>query len=217
MKRKAWIAILMYIIFASQPNLISAQESQPFQSSVMIGADVSLLFPFGDITANGKGFSGSEATAGIGIHSDYRLLPFLGFQASFLFGKLHGDREGRSPDYSFDSSIAEGTIKACFHLNQLIAPNAPINSKGGIYVYSGAGFVTYKAELFEGNQTISNSKGTSLVIPFGAGVEFAVSSRAKLYFESGFRYVSDDNFDGYEGYEAKDMYSVSSLGVRIGF
>lgn len=215
MKFLSLLAVFILLITFTLPKPLSAQEQEPFKPYFSVGADAGVLFPFGDITSDPKKASGEEAKVGFGVQGNYRILPALGLQVRLLFGQLHGDRQNKSPEYSFDSRIIEGTVNAMIHLNQLIAPNAAINNKASLYGFAGIGFVSFNADLFSQVTKIDETSGMSLAIPFGGGLEITLSERVNIFLESGFRYTTNDEFDGYSGYQANDMYSFSSLGLRI--
>ncbi|MCD4746323.1 MAG: OmpA family protein [Bacteroidales bacterium] len=169
--------------------------------------------------------SSSEIGWGGGITLNKQISPFFGLHAQFLTGSLSGIK--RSSNYNFSAEIFEYTLNSIFSITDIIFTEIT-DKKFNFYLLVGAGYVNFRSKLnkngiyesgegFSDNGTQKNKMTTELIIPVGLGVNYKLSEKIDLNFETTLRNLNSDKLDCYVSPPAKDKYGYTSLGITLKF
>ncbi len=168
-----------------------------------------------------------ELTFGGGLKLNYHMSPVFTLQGNFLYGELKGFDSAEQ--LNFENQFFEATLHGRLSINSLVIPNSSINERINFYGFAGAGLLAYRSRVFPDGSTTPiryygyNNNGLDkhdlkpeLVIPFGIGVNFRLSERVDLGFETGFRYTTSDRLDAWPVTGSrKDMYNYTSVGFTF--
>jgi opacity protein-like surface antigen len=229
------IVILFSAVFLSS----NAQQSG---YKWMVGVNAGAMIYQGDLTPSSKG-SYKTPSFTFGISAGKILNSYFAVRANAVFGKLRGDDAAydnpawrKSRSFNFSTPVTE------FNAQLLWSPYGNTNHETGQrftpYLFAGAGvsFVNISRDYsmldttvfaFGSKQqnglTIDSARSlprTLLVLPAGAGISYALSSRWSLNYELGFRYTFTDYLDGFSqaaNPNQKDFYHTQTLGLVYRF
>jgi len=137
-----------------------------------------------------------------------------GISRAFSAGILAGYEELKSkeePPFSGQSYLKLRAIPASATLWVHFASGKPVNP----YVYAGFGAMIYKRRNGEGVYIPDSKFQTSILVPFGIGLEFFASKNASFVVDLGYR-VTDDYPDALRRGKI-DGYATAKAGLNLYF
>jgi len=234
MKIKIRILFLVMILI---PTLGFSQRWKLSRSEYMYGIGVANYF--GDIggaeKADASGFADidigyTRPTLAIGYR--YKLYERIAVKANFTYANIHGSdvksvNEGRN--YSFSTNLFELNGHLEYHITEektvvsyrsmsLRGKLKKFNAGINLYVFMGVGGAYFKTKAlddFSTSDRFVDNKNLGLVVPFGIGAKYPLSTRSYIGLEFGRRFVTSDYIDGFspEPSEAKDVYYFTVISV----
>ena len=219
------------------PTLMFSQRWKLSRSEFMIGIGVSNYF--GDIggskKADASGFAdidfGSTRPA-VAIGYRYKLYERVAIKGNFTYANIHGSdvkstNEGRN--YSFTTNMFELNGNVEYHITEdkpvvsyksmsLRGKLKKFNAGINVYVFLGVGGAYFKPKASD-DLSISTryvgDKNLGLVVPFGIGLKYPLSTKSYIGFEFGRRFIVSDYIDGFspDPSEHKDVYYFTVINV----
>ncbi|MCB2194818.1 MAG: hypothetical protein KQH79_03105 [Bacteroidetes bacterium] len=234
MKLSKYIILVILIV---SPVLSVAQRWKLSRSEYVYGVGVSNYF--GDIggseKADASGFADIDITntrPSLSIGYRYKLYERIAVKASLTYANIHGTdvksiNEGRN--YSFTTNMFELNGHVEYHITEEKAAvsyksmslrgklkkfNAGIN----LYVFLGVGGAYFKPKAlddFADSERFIEDKNMGLVVPFGVGLKYPLTSQSYIGLEFGRRFITSDYLDGFspEASDAKDVYYFTVINV----
>ena len=233
--------ILTFILFLLFPTLMFAQRWKLSRSEYLYGIGVSNYF--GDIggseKADASGFSDidlANTRPSIAIGYRYKLYQRIAVKANLTYANIHGSDmksiyEGRN--YSFSANMFELNGHVEYHITEekavvsyksmsLRGKLKKFNAGVNFYVFAGLGGAYFKPKAlddFAESERFNANKNFGLVVPFGFGLKYPITSKSYIGLEFGRRFITSDYIDGFspEPSEHKDVYyfTVISVSTKI--
>jgi hypothetical protein len=236
--KKKYLILIIFSPFLAQTTV----TAQAKQSKWQIGANAGVLIYQGDLTPS---LLGSYKTPGpvFGLYVNKVITPSFALRGNITGGVLRGnDAAYNTPAYrqlrnfSFTVHIAE--LSTLMVWNMLGNNNNEIGTRLSPYAFAGIGvsFLKINRDVSKLNKSLFANGSTeliglatdiarplpnaTLVIPAGLGVEYYLSPKFSLTFETIFRYTFTDYLDGFK-YAAnpakKDFYHSHTIGLLYKF
>ncbi len=162
----------------------------------------------------------AQSDWGYGAYIKKQILPGFGLQADFLAGEVKGFRASALPDNTLlqDQSAYRTHIdySASLSANVTIA-NMSLNHKRSLlspYVTMGAGYMSYRAKVYNTPGSVSTEFQQDWFIPVGVGFKFGVAKALNLDFGYTVGFMKTNEFDGVKG-ARDDKFSYGHAGVEI--
>lgn len=139
----------------------------------------------------------------------------FGLKANVGYGKFSGTDEGTSNPrgYSFTSDITEFSVQSEYTL--LGGPYSRVRTPNTLYVFAGAGILSYRPTLVRAggirSTDIQGSGGLTPVMPFGIGYQYKFNDNFAIGSEFGWRYTFSDFLDGLITPDSKSNDVLSNL------
>lgn len=156
----------------------------------------------------------------------------VAIRGEFLTGKLRGrgSKDGSYRDWNYYSLLNyQASITGMFQLSNFSAIRQ--DPKLALYGYAGVGVVNSDPYVYRPGYDLSDNykvddrnsppftsadykNKNHLVLPVGLGFKYRVKPNMSLMTEFSFRYVNDDQLDGFDRlFSANDAYSLLNAGV----
>ncbi|MCS7082484.1 MAG: OmpA family protein [Bacteroidetes bacterium] len=195
-------------VFALLFTLVSITHGQT-ERKLWVGLNVGLPSYVGDYNRIGTAVGGNAfqlvtgrwmASAQLG----YELSRTLGLRFALGYGEAHYEPSGgnfpRGATVPFHTTILpiEGQLLYSF------APAATVNP----YAFLGLGALYYQP--FDNRDNKLRDGSVTLLVPIGAGLEFALSRRLSLLLEVGYRHTQSDYLENYSA-GSKDVFGTKIL------
>ena len=203
------INLLLLLIFLFTPICLLAQRYYP----TGVQSREKMIFGIGTTTFYGD-IKGKNALEGLspnlGLSYEYALLPHLGLRATGNWYRLAAsdandeDPNRRARNLSFRASNLELSLTLAAYLFGQNARLFDERSKLNLYLLAGVGLSSYTPKAnYQGTlrdlrslETEGVRYGkTTLVIPFGAGVQYRISSRFDIALQATYHYSFTDYLD----------------------
>ncbi len=234
MKTSKYILILGLVLI---PVLTFSQRWKLSRSEYVYGVGISNYF--GDIgganTAGASGFADLDIGStrpGLSFGYRYKLYERISLKGGLMYARFHGSdvksiNEARN--YTFSSNLFELTGQLEYHLTEekavvsyrsmsLRGKLRKFNAGINLYVFVGVGGAYFKPKAsddFISSERFVNNKNLGLVVPFGLGFKYPLSTDTYVGLEFGRRFVTSDYIDGFspEASEARDVYYFTVINV----
>lgn len=155
-----------------------------------------------------------------------QISPVFGLRGQALFGNLSGTR--RSLNRYFETNYIEFNLNTTISIRNLVSKYRS-NQLWNIYFLFGVGITNYNTEVMdlttkEVVQRVGYGNGKSFggrtlegIATGGLGLDFRLSNKWNLMFESAFRFMNSDNMDGRISGSGNDTYNYTSVGLSFKF
>ncbi len=206
------------------------QTNKTFYPYWELNANGGLSTFFGDLRQNNlipaSNSNFSEWKFGGGIQFGRQFSPVFGLRLQLLTGEVLGGIN--EMDRYFESNYYEANLNATINLNNLIGQYNP-DRKVNFYLVAGVGATNFNSELKEistdnaiayqgyGNGSGLGGRTLETILTGGLGIDYKISDKVSLNFESVTRGMNSDYMDLYEGGTKYDMYNYTSLGLSFRF
>ena len=222
-------ALLLFVISSAYgQQVISVQKFSPYWEVGLTGG--TSIF-FGDVKENTVfpvSTNNNEWRLGGSILAGRQLSSVFGLRGQALYGQIAGTK--RSYNYFFEGDYFEFNLNTTVNLNNLLGQKRT-DRLVSTYLLVGVGLINYNTTLY----TLSNGmilkrfgygSGSGLggrtlegIVTGGVGVNFKLSDRFVVNFESTMRFVNTDEMDGWAKDFKYDMYNYTSIGLfyRFGY
>ncbi|MEO6722087.1 MAG: outer membrane beta-barrel protein [Ferruginibacter sp.] len=231
---------LSFCVFAQDTAPVVYNTVAPFSGSSQfrkfsVGINAGVLTP-SVVIGGSNDYSNPQLDLGYGANIRYQLTHYLGLQADFLGGKLHGNQDeplgnGQAPNRAvtrFETKLKwSGSISG-----QLTFGNINwLREKTKVvpYLSAGAGLAGYSVQVQRKGSTtltpydnVENKK--EFFVPVGLGLKINVARMINLDLGYRMHFVDGDNFDGYSYWTVpqgqsstvkKDKFSYGFLGIEF--
>ena len=194
---------------------------------------------FGDIggamNAGSSGFADIDigyTRPVIAIGYRYKIYERVAIKANLSYANIHGSDaksqyEGRN--YTFTTNMVEFNGHVEYHITEekhmvryssmsMRGKLKKFNAGVNVYVFLGIGGAYFKPKSldeFSESGRYVGSKNLALVVPFGIGFKYPISTRSYVGLEFGRRFVTSDYIDGFspEGSNSRDLYYFTVISV----
>lgn len=225
-----FILTLLTLIIVLGTSVATAQDSEPtkkataFDQYFYINGNLGIATFHGDI-ADKKDFL-KEPKFSFGLNLGYQFSPLFGARLNMTNGQAKSTLDHLLYDGSFTDFSGQLTID----LTNLISKNN--DNRLNIYGFGGLGVLFFKADNqipvmepvgFNGyTVTHGESKGTTLVLPAGLGLKYALTENLDATLEASLHYTTIDYLEGMDGKDpvtgnhpiyAMDAFRNISLGL----
>ena len=217
--KKAFL-ILSFIPFLFLGNT----NAQHFE----LGATLGTSNYIGDLSLNSTKMYLRESNFSGGVHMRFNMNPMISFKLGANYAGLSGTDENariqelRNRNLSFSTDVFEGMFAVEVNIPgfQPYGLNQPFSP----YFYGGIAYTYFNPKAFYENQwydlqplqteTVNYAK-TTLSIPFGFGVKYAVTDKFSIGLDFGARYAFSDYLDDVSGHYP-DTDAMVAAGNVIG-
>lgn len=223
--RKHKILIFSLLLFAA----ISAKAQFQRDYNWYFNANFGITQTYCDLQEDNNHISklNDETKLAYGIQLARYISPVFAIQAQFLRAQLKGAKN--STDAEFESDLFEYNLGTRVNFSNLFFKNR-YDRTVTVYGATGLGLVFFRSEstrISNGN-LVSNygydkdngskdARVSSLVFPLGAGVDFRLSPRWNVTFESVLRLMNTDKLDAIKSGDRDDAYFYTGIGVAYNF
>ncbi len=206
-------------------NSMGTDSSKRFEKKSFrtwsIGLNGGILTHYTIFNGPGNGdFRTAQSEWGYGAYIKKQILPAFGLQADFLAGEVKGFRASSLPNNTAaqDNSGFRTHIdySAALSANLTIA-NMSLNHKRSLlspYVTAGAGYMSYRANVYNTPGATSTDFQQNWFIPVGAGFKLGVAKALNLDFGYSVNFMKTNQFDGVRG-TRDDKFSYGHAGIEI--
>ena len=162
----------------------------------------------------------------------YKLYDRVAIKANLNYAKIHSSDVksiNEIRNYSFSANIFELNAHVEYHLikENPVATYSAMSLRGklsnikndlNVYAFAGIGGAYFKPKAFDGflgDIRFVENKNFALVIPFGLGIKYPISSKTSVGLEFGRRFVTSDYMDGFspEASNTRDLYYFTVINV----
>ena len=144
-----------------------------------------------------------------GLDVSYFFSPLFSMDLSYDKGKMTGanDNEYYQSNVSFLGLGANVSLKRALHTgNYKLVPYIRVSISRGSY--------DAERKLIEDDVTFNKTKGTAMLIGFGAGVRYHINKNWHLNLMSEYVSIRTDAWDGYDYGTGSDQMIKTSFGIR---
>ena len=228
---------ILLLIFIVVPMVSFAQRWKLSRSEYIYGVGVSNYF--GDIggaeKADASGFADidiANTRPSLSFGYRYKLYERIAIKADLTYANIHGSdtksiNEGRN--YSFSTNMFELSGHVEYHITKektvvsyksmsLRGKLKKFNAGVNLYVFLGIGGAYFKPKALDGfseSDRFVENKNLGLVVPFGIGLKYPLTTKSYIGLEFGRRFSTSDYIDGFspEASDAKDVYYFTVINV----
>lgn len=238
MKTSKFLVLLVLMLV---PTLMYSQRWKLSRSEYIYGIGVSNYF--GDIGGSKKedasGFADIDIVntrPSLAVGYRYKLYEKIAVKANLTYANIHGSdeksiNEGRN--YSFTTNMFELNGHVEYHITEekavvsyksmsLRGKLKKFNAGLNLYVFAGVGVAYFKPKAlddFSASSRYIDNKNLGLVVPFGVGLKYPISTKSYIGLEFGRRFITSDYVDGFspELSNSRDVYyfTVISVSTKI--
>ncbi len=219
--------LFLFISFSAySQQILSGKKFSPYWEVGLTGG--TSLF-FGDVKENSVlpvSTNNNEWRLGGSLLAGRQFSYVFGLRGQALYGQIAGTK--RSYNYFFEGDYFEFNLNTTINLNNLFGQKR-VDRLASVYVLAGVGLINYNTTLY----TLSNGvvlrrfgygSGSGLggrtlegIVTGGIGVNFKLTDRFVMNFESTMRFVNTDEMDGWAKDFKYDMYNYTSIGLFYRF
>jgi len=234
MKKNKYIILILLLVV---PLVSSGQRWKISRSEYMYGVGVANYF--GDIggakSSDASGFSDIDIMQTrpiLAIGYRYKLYERIAVKANFTYANMHGsdiNSANERRNYVFTTNMFELNGHVEYHLTEektvvsyksmsLRGKLKKFNAGINLYVFLGVGGAYFKPKALddfaESDRFVAN-KNLGLVVPFGIGAKYPLTSKSYIGLEFGRRFITSDYVDGFspDQSEARDVYYFTVINV----
>lgn len=228
---------IIFLFFVTAPVITFAQRWKLSRSEYIYGIGVSNYF--GDIGGSEKAdasgfadidFANTRPTLSVGYR--YKLYERVAIKAGLTYANIHGTdvkSVNEERNYSFTTNMFELTGHVEYHITEekavvsyksmsLRGKLKKFNAGVNLYVFLGVGGAYFKPKAlddFAESERFNQNKNMGLVVPFGIGLKYPLTSNSYIGLEFGRRFITSDYIDGFspEASDAKDVYYFTVINV----
>jgi len=172
----------------------------------------------------------SRPTLAVGYR--YKLHERLAIKANLTYANIHGsdvNSKNESRNHTFSTNMFELNSHIEFHITKekTVVSYKTMSMRGklrkfnvglNIYIFAGAGVAYSKPKAKDNliyDQRFNDGKNFGVVVPFGVGVRYPLSTKASVGLELGRRFITSDYIDGFntEFSQSKDVYYFTVINV----
>jgi Domain of unknown function (DUF6089) len=232
---KFFILLLLILI----PTITFSQRWKLSRASYSYGIGISNYF--GDIGGSMKtdasGFAdidllNSRPTLTVGYR--YKLHERIAVKANLSYANIYGsdvNSKKESRNYAFSTNLFELNGHVEFHITKekTVVSYKTMSMRGKLrrfnvglnfYMFAGAGVAYYKPKAKDNllnDPRFNDSKNFGVVVPFGVGVRYPLTTKTSIGLEIGRRFITSDYVDGLSpensANEHKDGYYFTVINV----
>jgi len=218
------ITILFILLSATG---LKAQSSLNYRWYLNVNGGMTQLY--GDVQNENNVFSKleNETSYGFGARLGKYISPVFTAHLQFLKADLQGQRD--SSDVEFRSDLMEYQLGTTVNFTNLFFGKK--ERRFNVYVTTGISAMFFRSEsrqistgeiknnygYTEGDEKTKSTRESSLVFPFGAGLDIKLSNHWYLNLESAIRYTNSDKLDATVSGPKNDTYYYTSLGISYNF
>ncbi|MCX6287691.1 MAG: outer membrane beta-barrel protein [Bacteroidetes bacterium] len=170
-----------------------------WEAGAMLGPD----FYYGDLNTK-KFLPNRSISAAGGVFVMRQFTNVIGLKGQLLFGGLHGSKDGQegsqSVNWTFRGTFLDFTVNSVFNLSNLVSP---YHDGRKIFAYGtvGIGVNAWNTRLTKGvngeltNPLQNNGFQAGFVLPFGVGLQYAITSKINAGIEYTVRTIFSDHVD----------------------
>ncbi len=230
---KIFILLILMLI----PTLMFSQRWKLSRSEYSYGIGVANYFGDigGAIKTDASGFAdidmaNTRPTLAVGYR--YKLHERLAVKANLTYANIHGSdvesiNEGRNNTFSTNMFELNGHIEFHITKEKNIVSYKTMSMRGklrkfnvglNVYMFAGAGVAYFKPKALDNltnDSRFIDNKNFGVVVPFGIGVRYPLTTISSIGLEFGRRFITSDYVDGFntESSEAKDVYYFTVINV----
>ena len=231
------IKTVLFILLMAVSAMSFGQRWKLSRSELVGGIGVSNYFGDigGAIETSALGFGdidilSTKSVLAIGYR--YKLYDRIAIKANLNYAKIYGTDVksiNESRNYTFSSNMFELNAHVEYHFTKeksgasysvtsLRGKLGNIKKDLNFYAFAGLGVAYFKPKAFDeflGSTRFVEDKNLALVIPFGLGVKYPISSKASVGLELGRRFITSDYIDGFgpEASTSRDLYYFTVINV----
>jgi tetratricopeptide (TPR) repeat protein len=156
---------------------------------------------------------------GFGARLGKHISPVFGIYGAVISAPLKGQSGVDTKNMYFETSLTDYMLGVTVSFSNLFFGYKPrlIN----IYGTTGIGLVNFDSQAYRQTDDTPVNEGypgtTETMVPTGVGVDFRLSNRWDINFETTIRWFDSDKLDGYISGEKNDAYFYTSLGLGYSF
>ena len=230
------VKTILFILLMIISTTSFSQRWKLSRSELVYGVGVSNYFGDigGAIGSNALGFGDIDIMSSrpvLAIGYRYKLYDRVAIKANLNYAKIHSSDVKSSNEirkYSFSTNIFELNVHAEYHFTKekLVATYSAMSLRGKLgniknnlnfYAFAGVGGAYFKPKANEEllQRGFVENKNLALVIPFGLGVKYPLSSKTFVGLELGRRFVTSDYMDGFspKASNTRDLYYFTVINV----
>lgn len=220
------LLLLFFLITGLLLNLqLTAQSTLTYPWYV--NANVGLTQLYGDIENESTpiGKLSSETDIGYGVRVGRNISPVFKGHFQFLNTTLNGQQDANN--LSFNTNLSEFQLGSTISLSNLIFGHK--DRLVNVYAIVGVGGLFYRGKLTNSltGETVNSTGYTSngatapreftVSFPLGGGLDFRLSDRFFLNFETAIRFTTTDKLDAVQKGSNNDAFYYTSLGINYKF
>lgn len=228
--------ILIIVLFMI-PTLSFSQRWKLSRSEMVYGVGISTYV--GDIGGAAEedamalmDFDLASTRPALEIGYRYKLYERISLKASLTYGRLHGSdasSKNENRNYAFSANMFELSGQVEYHITEektvvsyksmsLRGKLKKFNAGVNLYVFLGVGGSYFKAKAlddFSSSERYNGNNNLGLVVPFGLGLKYPITTKTYVGLEIGRRFITSDYIDGFspEQSEARDVYYFTVINV----
>ena len=232
--KKILLHIIILVLLLISTGLFAQQKSESQSPNYLwaVNANFGYSLLWGDAASQNpnpfaRWFDSNESAFSYGLNIHRKLNNTFKLQGGILVGNLNSYRENDSwsddthPQTSAKTSYFDGHIAVNVDFTSMMGfkPDRLVSFYGLV----GVGMAQYSATSYldgveQAGRTVSGA--STLIIPWGWGLDFRINDHFSITFENTFRHTFVDDFDAYigaNGESLNDFYSVTGLGLTYKF
>ena len=228
-----WLPVLILLLFYLLQTTYSFSQDQPkhqqFTPNLQLGASWGTSIFFGDIKQNPVipiSDNMNEWRFAYGLNFNYNFSYVLNIRMQGLYGKLSGtNQEGK---IWFENDYYELNFNTAIDFNNLFGKKRDDRTVSVIGI-AGFGLMNYNTIVkrlgdYFVYKRVGYGYGTGIegrqrqeFFMAGAGIDFRISNRFNILFETVNKFTSTDELDGVESGKYYDLYNYTSVGLVYRF
>lgn len=220
--------VLIVALLFAFPSALLAQNANRDDSTDKlyyqwyVNGNFGLVQSYCDIqggTWHGAMLGSEDREFGFGARLGKHISPVFGLYGAVISAPLKGQSGVDTKNMYFETALTDYMFGVTVSFSNLFFGYKPrlIN----IYGTTGIGLVNFDSESYKkdnpGVPVESYPSTTETMIPTGIGVDFRLSNRWDINFETTIRWFDSDKLDGYVSGEKNDAYFYTSLGLGYSF
>jgi uncharacterized protein DUF6089 len=216
---KSFILVILMLI----PTITFSQRWKLSRSEYSYGIGISNYFGDigGSINTDASGFADidiANTRPSLAVGYRYKLHERIAAKANLTYANFHGSdvksiNEGRNNSFSTNMFELNGHIEFHITKEKTVVSYKTMSMRGKLRRFN-AGFNVY---MFAGAGVayFIDNKNFGIVVPFGIGVRYPITTKSSIGLEFGRRFITSDYVDGFntESSEAKDVYYFTVINV----
>jgi len=219
------------------PTMAFSQRWKLSRSEYSYGIGISNYFGDigGSVKTDASGFadvdmSNSRPILAAGYR--YKLHERIAVKANLTYANIHGSdvkSSNEARNNTFTANMFEFNGHVEFHITKekTVVSYKTMSMRGKLrrfnaglnfYMFAGAGVAYFKPKAKDNlvnDSRFNDNKNFGLVVPFGLGVRYPITTKSSIGLEFGRRFITSDYVDGFttEFSESKDVYYFTVISV----